>query len=106
MLLELARLRSRFERAARDGREAFLAVDSDSYDIGALAVINLADLVSRTLPADLAAALPDRALEGLRATRNLAAHNYAALDNARLWATICEHAPALIDLIEVALEER
>lgn len=100
---ELARLRSRFDRAVRDGREAFLAADSDTYDIAALAVINLADFVARELSPEVAAALPGHVIDGLRATRNIAAHNYAALDNSRLWATVTEHAPALIDDIESAL---
>lgn len=103
MLAELARLRSRLERAARGGRDDFLLAESDSHDIGALAIINLADLVIRELPDDIVATLPERIVEGLRATRNIAAHNYAALDNGRLWMTVTVHAPALIDEIEAAL---
>ncbi|GAA1510937.1 hypothetical protein BJ978_001575 [Agromyces terreus] len=104
LLDEVTRLRLRFERARRDGREAFADADSDAYDIGMLAVIHLADLVARQLPASVAAELPEVAREGLRATRNLAAHNYAALDNLRLWATVSTHAPALLDAIEAALQ--
>lgn len=106
MLAELARLRARLERAAGDGRDAFLSAESDSHDIGALAIINLADLVVRELPDDIVATLPERVIEGLRATRNIAAHNYAALDNSRLWTTVTVHAPALIDEIEAALRTR
>ena len=106
LLEEVARLRSRFERASRDGREAFVASGSDSYDIGMLAVIHLADLVARELPDDVAAALPELARDGLRATRNVAAHNYAGLDSARLWSTVNERAPALLDDIEAALRAR
>ncbi len=84
----------------------FLAPESDGYDIGALAIINLADLVIRELPADIVANLPEQTVEGLRATRNIAAHNYAALDNSRLWMTVTVHAPALIVDIEAALRER
>lgn len=103
LLAELARLRSRLDRAARDGHDGFVAPDSDGFDIGALAIIDLADLVVRELPSDVVAALPERMVEGLRATRNIAAHNYAALDNTRLWMTVTVHAPALIDDIEAAL---
>jgi hypothetical protein len=103
LLAELARLRSRLERAARNGRDDFLLAESDSHDIGALAIINLADLVVRELPDHIVATLPERIVEGLRATRNIAAHNYAALDNSRLWMTVTVHAPALIDDIEAAL---
>ncbi|GAA1939149.1 HepT-like ribonuclease domain-containing protein [Agromyces allii] len=99
---EVARLRSRFERATRDGREAFADTESDAYDIGMLAVIHLADLVNRQLPDEIAAALPRLARDGLRATRNIAAHNYAGLDNARLWETVSTHAPALLDAIDAA----
>lgn len=103
LLAELARLRARFERAARDGREEFLRAESDSHDIGALAIINLADVVARELPDEVVSALPERVVEGLRATRNIAAHNYAALDNTRMWETVTVHAPALIAEIEAAL---
>ncbi|MEV1129284.1 HepT-like ribonuclease domain-containing protein [Agromyces sp. NPDC049794] len=106
LLDEVARLRSRFERASHDGRETFVASGSDSYDIGMLAVIHLADFVARELPAEVASALPELARDGLRATRNIAAHNYAGLDNARLWSTVNEHAPALLDDIEAALRAR
>ncbi|WP_136709601.1 hypothetical protein [Agromyces sp. H66] len=106
LLEEVARLRSRFERVSRDGREAFVASGSDSYDIGMLAVIHLADFVARELPDAIAAALPELARDGLRATRNVAAHNCAGLDNARLWSTVSEHAPALLDDIEAALRAR
>ena len=106
LLEEVARLRSRFERAARDGRDAFIATGSDSYDIGMLAVIQLADFVTRELPDEAATALPEIARDGLRATRNIAAHNDAGLDNARLWSTVSEHAPALLDEIESALRAR
>ncbi|WP_448006187.1 HepT-like ribonuclease domain-containing protein [Agromyces bauzanensis] len=106
LLEEVARLRSRFERASRDGRDAFVATGSDSYDIGMLAVIHLADFVTRELPDEVAATLPEVARDGLRATRNIAAHNYAGLDNARLWRTVSEHAPALLDDIESALRSR
>ena len=101
---EVARLRSRFERATRDGRESFADADSDAYDIGMLAVIHLADLVNRQLPVEIAATLPRLARDGLRATRNIAAHNYAGLDNARLWETVSIHAPALLDAIDAALQ--
>ena len=103
LLEEVTRLRSRFERAARDGRDAFVATGSDSYDVGMLAVIHLADFVTRELPDGVAATVPELARDGLRATRNIAAHNYAGLDNARLWSTVSEHAPALLDEIESAL---
>ncbi len=93
LLAEITRLRARFARAARDGRDAFVRSDSDSYDIGVLAVIHLADLVNRQLPDGVAATLPPVARDGLRATRNIAAHNYAGLDNARLWDTVTAHAP-------------
>jgi hypothetical protein len=106
MLVEVARLRSRFARAARDGRDAFIAAGSDSYDIGMLAVIHLADFVTRELPEEVALSLPELARDGLRATRNIALHDYAGLDNARLWNTITEHAPALLDDIESALRSR
>lgn len=103
MLAELARLRSRLERAARSGRDDFLLAESDSHDIGALAIINLADLVVRELPDDIVATLPERIVDGLRATRNIAAPSSAALDISRLWMTVTVHAPALIDDIEAAL---
>lgn len=103
LLAELARVRSRLKRAAEEGIEAFLAVESDSHDIGALAVINLADLVVREMPPDVTATLPAGVIEGLRATRNIAAHNYAALDNSRLWLTVTVSAPALIDELDAAL---
>jgi hypothetical protein len=106
LLAEVARLRSRFARAGRDGRDAFVAEDSDSYDIGMLALIHLADFVARELPDEVASQLPELARDGLRATRNIAAHNYAGLDNARLWITVDEHAPALLDDIEAALRGR
>jgi len=105
LLAECERLRSRFARAARDGREAFVAEDSDSYDIGMLAVIQLADFVSRELPEDVQDALPKAARDGLRATRNIAAHNYAGLDNSRLWSTVSVRAPELIDTIEEGLRK-
>ena len=101
--LEVVRLRSRFSRAARDGRETFEAVDSDAYDIGMLAIIHLADFVARELPEDVASQLPQLARDGLRATRNIAAHNYAGLDNSRLWQTVTVHAPRLLDQIDAAL---
>ncbi|AZZ57174.1 hypothetical protein C5E08_15575 [Rathayibacter iranicus] len=50
MLAEADRLLARLERATRDGREEFLRPVSDSRDIGALALINLADFVHRDLP--------------------------------------------------------
>jgi len=100
---EVARLRGRFERAARNGRDAFVRPDSDTYDIGMLAVIHLADLVSRPLPEEIAETLPTIARDGLRATRNIAAQNYAGLDNTRLWETVTTHAPALLDGIDAAL---
>ena len=103
LLAEVERLRGRFARAARDGRESFVSADSDGYDIGMLAVIHLADLVTRQVPADVAATLPPLARDGLRATRNIAAHNYAVLDNIRLWLTVSEHAPTLLDALEAAL---
>lgn len=103
LLEELTRLRSRFDRAARDGRDAFVAPGSDSYDIGMLAVIHLADFVTRELPDEVAAALPGLTRDGLRATRNIAAHNHAGFDNARLWSTVSEHATALLDQIESVL---
>ena len=106
LLVEVTRIRSRLSRAARDGRDRFVAVDSDSYDIGMLAVIHLADFVTRELPDDVVSSLPELARDGLRATRNIAAHNYAGLDNARLWNTVTEHAPALLDDIEAALRAR
>lgn len=106
LLVEVARLRSRFARAARDGRDAFIAVGSDSYDVGMLAVIHLADFVTRELPEEITLSLPALARDGLRATRNVAAHNYAGLDNARLWNTVTEHAPALLDDIEAAVRSR
>ena len=84
LISELTRIRARFERATRDGKEAFAHDGSDSYDIGMLAVIHLADLVNRQLPDDIASTIPPVARDGLRATRNIAAHNYAGLDNARL----------------------
>ncbi|RXZ68314.1 HepT-like ribonuclease domain-containing protein [Agromyces albus] len=71
-----------------------------------LAVIHLADFVTRELPEEVTLSLPALARDGLRATRNVAAHNYAGLDNARLWNTVTEHAPALLDDIEVALRAR
>lgn len=103
LLDEVGRLRSRFERSARDGRDDFIASGSDSYDIGMLALIHLADLVGRELPDDIAAALPTISRDGLRATRNIAAHNYAGLDNSRLWQTVTVHAPTLLDAIEAEL---
>ncbi|MGW9630244.1 HepT-like ribonuclease domain-containing protein [Agromyces sp. NPDC055520] len=103
---EVARLRDRLTRATRDGRDEFISADSDAYDIGMLAVIHLADLVNRQLPDDIAASLPAVARDGLRATRNIAAHNYAGLDNARLWQTVSEHAPELLDAIQAALVAR
>jgi hypothetical protein len=106
LVAEVERLISRMERAARDGRDEFLAADSDGRDIGALALINLADLVHRDLPAEIVSQLPAQDVAGLRATRNIAAHNYAALDNDRLWATITVHAPALLTAIRSALLER
>lgn len=105
LLEEVDRLRARFARAARDGREAFLVEGSDSYDVGSLAVIQLADFVVRQIPDPIAATLPDDVLEGLRTTRNLAAHNYAALDAGRLWITVTESAPALLDRLESALRD-
>jgi len=105
LLAEAERLRSRLERAARDGRDAFTSGGSDAYDIGMLAVIHLADLVTRQLPDDVAATLPPLARDGLRATRNIATHNYAGLDNARLWDTVTTHAPALLDAIEGQLRQ-
>jgi hypothetical protein len=103
ILNELMRLRARFDRAARDGRDAFVGAESDSYDIGMLAVIHLADLVGRELPEEVVVSLPKLARDGLRATRNIAAHNYADLDNDRLWQTVSVHAPALLNAIEVAV---
>ncbi|MRG60398.1 DUF86 domain-containing protein [Agromyces sp. CFH 90414] len=102
-LAEVERLRSRFERAARDDVDAFRAPGSDAYDIGMLAVIHLADFVGRDLPSEVIAVLPQRDRDGLRATRNIAAHNYAGLDNTRLWETVTVHGPALLDLIEAEL---
>lgn len=104
-LAELARLRSRFDRAARDGHAAFLEAESDGYDIGAFAVISLADFVLRELPTAAVGALPPESVDELRATRDIVAHNYAALDNTRLWLTVTEHAPHLLDEIERALNE-
>ena len=106
LVAEVDRLISRMKRAARDGHDEFLAADSDGRDIGALALINLADLVHRDLPADIVSQLPPQDIVGLRATRSIAAHNYAALDNDRLWATIAVHAPALLSAIRSALLER
>jgi len=103
---KLARLRSRFDRATRDGRAAFTAPDSDAYDVGLLAVINLADLVTRALPRAIVDALPAADVEGLRATRDIAAHDYAAMDNSRLWITVTESAPRLLDQIERALRSQ
>lgn len=103
ILAELMRLRSRFARASRDGRDAFVGAESDSYDIGMLAVIHLADFVGRKLPEAVVVSLPKVARDGLRATRNIAAHNYAGLDNDRLWQTVSVHAPALLDAIEAAV---
>jgi hypothetical protein len=105
LIAEVDRLSARMERAARDGRVEFLAADSDGRDIGALALINLADLVHRDLPPEVVGRLPAQDVAGLRATRNIAAHNYAALDNDRLWATITVHAPALLTALRSALLE-
>ncbi|MWV29808.1 HepT-like ribonuclease domain-containing protein [Rathayibacter iranicus] len=52
----------------------------------------------------MVARLPAASVEGLRATRNVAAHNYAALDNDRLLATVSVHAPALLTAIRAALQ--
>ncbi|KQM81293.1 hypothetical protein [Agromyces sp. Leaf222] len=101
---EVARLRSRFARATRDGRESFADTDSDAYDIGMLAVIHLADLVNLQLPDEIADTLPRLARDGLRATRNITARNAAHGDNARLWETVSSHAPALLDAIDAALQ--
>ncbi len=106
LLAEIARLRSRLERAARDGKEAFADEQSDAHDIGTLAVIHLADLVHRQLPAEIGETLPRRAFEGLRATRNIAAHNYAGMDNSRLWETVTVAAPELLSLIEGELRRQ
>ncbi|PPG68255.1 hypothetical protein C5C31_09930 [Rathayibacter rathayi] len=103
LILEADRLLSRLDRAARDGEDEFVRPVSDSRDIGALALITLAEFVHRDLPAAVVAQLPGDAVEGLRATRNIAAHNYAALDNERLWATLTVHAPALLRTIRAAL---
>lgn len=100
---ELARLRGRLARATRDGEDTFVAEQSDSHDIGTLAIINLADFVARELPPEIVARLPDDAVQGLRRTRNIAAHDYAELDNGRLWLTVSVYAPALIVTIEAAL---
>ncbi|OOB91356.1 HepT-like ribonuclease domain-containing protein [Rathayibacter sp. VKM Ac-2630] len=103
LILEADRLLSRLDRAARDGEDEFVRPVSDSRDIGALALITLAEFVHRDLPAAVVAQLPGDAVEGLRATRNIAAHNYSALDNGRLWATVTVHAPALLRTIRAAL---
>ncbi|AND17376.1 HepT-like ribonuclease domain-containing protein [Rathayibacter tritici] len=103
LILEADRLLSRLDRAARDGEDEFIRPVSDSRDIGALALITLAEFVHRDLPAAVVAQLPGDAVEGLRATRNIAAHNYAALDNERLWTTVTVHAPALLHTIRAAL---
>jgi uncharacterized protein with HEPN domain len=52
------------------------------------------------------AKLPPLARDGLRATRSVAAHNYAELDNSRLWVTLTVHVPALLDVIESELRRR
>lgn len=106
LIAEIDRLLARLSRAAREGKEAFATPESDSRDVAALALINLADLVHRDLPPEIVSTLPPRDVQGLRATRNIAAHNYAALDNGRLWATITVHAPALLLTIRSALIER
>lgn len=103
LIAEVDRLLSRLSRASRDGRQTFLAEESDSRDIGALALINLADFVLRDVPAEIVSTLPATDVAGLHTTRNIAAHNYAALDNDRLWLTITEHAPALLATIRAAL---
>ncbi|KZX20675.1 HepT-like ribonuclease domain-containing protein [Rathayibacter tanaceti] len=103
LIAEVDRLASRLARAVRDGREAFLTAESDSRDVAALALINLADLVHRDLPHEVVATLPSSDVAGLRATRNIAAHNYGALDSDRLWATVTGHAPRLLATIRSAL---
>ncbi|NQX10812.1 hypothetical protein HQQ80_04150 [Microbacteriaceae bacterium VKM Ac-2855] len=102
-LTQLARLRHRLERATRDGEAAFVAEQSDTHDIGTLAIINLADFVTRELLPEIVSQLPPDAVQGLRRTRNIAAHEYAELDNGRLWLTVSVYAPALIARIEAAL---
>lgn len=102
-IAELHRIRERLERAARDGEAAFVADPSDSHDIGTLAIINLADFVARELPPHIVAQLPTDAVQGLRRTRNIAAHAYAELDNGRLWLTVSTFAPALLATIAEAL---
>lgn len=106
LLAESRRLRSRLARAAESGRQAFVAEHSDAYDIGMLAIIHLADFVTRELPTDIQEVLPETARAGLRATRNIAAHNYAGLDNDRLWSTVSKHAPELLDLVDEELRAR
>ncbi|SMH45844.1 hypothetical protein SAMN06295885_2629 [Rathayibacter oskolensis] len=57
----------------------------------------------RDLPTEIVATLPAEDVAGLRTTRSTAAHNDAALDNDRLWATITVHTPALLTSIRAAL---
>lgn len=54
-------------------------------------------------PPEIVAQLPNDAVQGLRRTRNIAAHEYAELDNGRLWLTVRVYAPALVRTIESAL---
>ncbi|KQQ03857.1 MULTISPECIES: HepT-like ribonuclease domain-containing protein [unclassified Rathayibacter] len=102
LIAEVDHLSSRLARSARDGREAFLAAESDSRDVAALALINLADLVHRNLPDEIVSTLPALDVTGLRATRNIAARNYGALDSDRLWTTVTAHAPTLLATIRSA----
>lgn len=101
-LREAELLRRRFERARAEGYEGFAATESDSYDVGSLAVVRLADLVARLQEAraegapDALAGVPEVDLRGLAASRNFAAHHYLRVDRGVFWRTVTIDAPRVL----------
>jgi uncharacterized protein with HEPN domain len=49
----------------------------------------------KNLPPDLKARRPDIPWERIRVLGNFLRHEYAAIDNARIWNIVTEHLPAL-----------
>jgi len=87
------RLRARFNRAVHDGRDEFIAPDSDGYDIGILVVINLADFVARELLDEVQAMLPSLARDGLRDPQRRRPY-LRQTRRSRLWTTLTVRVPA------------
>ncbi|QIK62636.1 hypothetical protein G7068_04985 [Leucobacter viscericola] len=104
LLHEVVRLRRRLDRVLSLGYEAFAEPDSDSYDIGSYLVIQLAHLVTQELPGEITDRIAVDDQQGLRAVRNVAAHDYMQMRQALLWETLTVHVPRLLQVIEEALK--